>query len=241
MPYRAPGWRRARCSRIVSLAFERACTRHRTRHAVSRAIARARPRKNPRSCRAQGDASDRLPALRTTDSNARAPVVSRRGHRASVAFRRRTFPKTLVPRLSPRAHPRAVAAARRPLAGRRRAVHRAARGRSMPMRPGRTALHGALLTAPPRRPAAPGVFFRVREAVERRLASLSPPSLPCAESLSRSARGLEGRQDRLRGGPVKDVRFCGPRCLPSPVAPRLAPVPKHERTTTRSSVAWAFT
>jgi len=121
-----------------------------------RAIARARPRgESPRSCRAQGDASDRLPALRTTDSNAR----TRRLPARSLGVRRlfgAVVPVTLVPRLAPRAHPRDVAVARRPLARRRRAVHRAARGRSMPMRPGRLAFHDAVLTAPPadlRRPA----------------------------------------------------------------------------------------
>jgi len=145
-----------------------------------RAIARARPRgESPRSCRAQGDASDRLPALRTTDSNAR----TRRLPARSLGVRRlfgAVVPVTLVPRLAPRAHPRDVAVARRPLARRRRAVHRAARGRSMPMRPGgsRFTTRSSLLLPPTcgARRVLPGARIG-----ERRLASLSPPSRPRAE------------------------------------------------------------
>jgi hypothetical protein len=40
-------------------------------------------------------------------------------------------------------------------------------------------------------------------------------------------RELEGRQDRLRGGSVKSVRFCGPRCLPPSDASQPLPAPKH--------------
>jgi hypothetical protein len=113
-----------------------------------------------------------------------------------------------------------------------RTGHREARGRSMQVRPGRAAFHDAILTALlrrfrfPRRSSSVGLLVRESRWHPCRLLR----SLAFRIAIASSMRKLEGRQDRFRGGPVKDVRFCGPRCLPSPVAPQLPPVPKHERT-----------
>jgi hypothetical protein len=203
----------------------RACTRHRTRAHPLRAIARARPRRFPRSRRAQGDASDRLSALRIPDSNARA--LSSPG---AVTGRPSPFgavvPMTLVPRLSPRAHPRDVAVARRP--SRPKAGGRTPRG-SGPLdadetgeaRASRRAPHCSSHTTRGARRVVPGV-----RTEGKRLASLSPPSLPRAEVAfaidARSRRPPRptprGPRERLTLRSVGDTFYR--QVLRAPLAPK---------------------
>jgi hypothetical protein len=114
--------------------------------------------------------------------------------------------------------------------------HREARGRSMRTRPGGFAIHGATPTSATGLPGVLGVVFRARDrptASGTSVASSSPRRGP--EGFS--ARRLEGRQDRFRGGLVKGARFPGRRCLPSPAAARAALAPKCERATLPSPIA----
>jgi len=71
--------------------------------------------------------------------------------------------------------------------------------------------------------------------IERPIAkdTLVASSVPFArDGFFRSARGLEGRQDRFRGGLVKGVRISDPGCLPPTDAAHTPPAPKHERSCT---------
>jgi hypothetical protein len=127
-------------------------------------------------------------------------------------------------------------AACRPSARRRRTGHREARGRSMQVRPGKIAFHGATLTLVTRSVRACGVDSSAcpTERPTSDIPVASSEALACRIAW-RSVRELEGRQDRFRGGLVKGVRFSDPRCLPSSGASRPPPVPKHVRTVEPSS------
>jgi len=106
----------------------------------------------------------------------------------------------------------------------------------MQVRPGKIAFHGATFTSVTRSIRTCGVDSSARGPSSPPLTSLSPPPrLLLADRVRDAVRELEGRQDRFRGGLVKGVRFSDPRCLPSPGASRLPPVPKHEQTAEPSS------
>jgi len=97
-------------------------------------------------------------------------------------------------------------------------------------RPGRIALHGAVLTSATDRSSREGVFFRRARPRDR---LWHPCRLLRAGAWirfsSNARRRLGGRQDRFRGGLVKGVRFADPGCLPPAVATRIPPAPKRKR------------
>jgi hypothetical protein len=120
--------------------------------------------------------------------------------------------------------------------------HREARGRSMQVRPGRVAFHDAILTALPCR------FSLARRCAPDGCSCARAAGIPVASSAlplvdprsAKAMRELEGRQDRFRGGPVKDVRFFGPRYLP-PSDARSSFRAEARAACGPSSETWAFT
>ena len=74
------------------------------------------------------------------------------------------------------------------------------------------------------------------------LTPLSPPPCRCAGRFSAEpAHGLEGRQDRFRGGLVKGVRIADPGCLPPTDATHIPAAPRHGRNRVAFSEDVAFT
>jgi hypothetical protein len=163
--------------------------------------------------------------------------------RSNRALVRRRFPArrprgaALVPRLSPRARSRGrLLRALLPPSGdggrdtERLGAARCERGRGVSRFTARRPL---------RRPdgCARSALSSERVAYRSPLAPLSPPPSLGAAPEGCSARRLEGRQDRFRGGLVKGVRFPDRRCLPSPGAACTAPAPRCGRVTLPSSIA----
>jgi len=238
--YVAPPVKEARHnSRTGSLASAIAARSHRASIRFFELDRVSLPRGNSRLVAAADDASDRLLHSETTET--RVPVASSLPGAAVTRVCLSATPvDALVPRLAPRAHSRGVAprAALSSAGLRPETRDRASRGsgRSMQVRPGKIAFHGATLTLVTRSCVRAALILpRVRSSSPP-LTSLSPPPrLLLVESCLRSMRELEGRQDRFHGGLVKGVRFSDPRCLPSSGASQLPPVPKHERTAELSS------
>jgi len=151
-------------------------------HSLLRARPRVLPRCDSRLGVAADDASDRLLHSETTET--RVPVTS-------------SLPGAAVTRVRPFGDTRGCSrseacascslarrrAACHPSARRRRSGHREARGRSMQVRPGKTAFHDATLTSVTVRCDPCGVDSSARPTDRPPLTSLSPP--PCARLSNR--------------------------------------------------------
>jgi len=195
--YVAPPVKEARHnSRTGSLAFPIAARSHRASIRSFELDRVSLVRCDSRLGAAADDASDRLLHSETTET--RVPVTSSFPGAAVTRARLSATPvDALVPRLAPRAHSRSVAPraalpskdSARGCCPRRENGHREARGRSMQVRPGKTAFHDATLTSVTVRCDPCGFDSSARPTDRPPLTSLSPP--PCARLSNRGCDRCE--------------------------------------------------
>jgi len=148
-------------------------------------------------------------------------VVSRRGHRAPDAFRRRPLddPRSEACASCPPARCRVAC---RPRAPRRGIGHREARGRSVQVRPGRGALHDALPHCAPCRCAPSGVILPGGGSYER---AAGIPVASSAPSLAGSRLRVSGARARRPPRPIPRGPREG-RTLPWSGIPSVARTPR---------------